>query len=121
MTEDEETIFFKNKPERAQMDCLLKVRSDMGEYAGAEHCCIYLETVLLQASIGQLPRLTPGLPCPYSPDRTPPDTTMKSVDVLLAWSSNLDIDKKASSGWDPPEGVAPHAHRGIVGAHKLCR
>ena len=52
---------------------------------------------------------------------TPPDATMKRVGALSVWSSSSDLDKKESDGRDPPQGIAPHAHRGIVGAHELCR
>ena len=44
---------------------------------------------------------------------------MKPEDAPLAWSSSSDLDKKEPDGQDPPEGVAPHAHRGVVGAHEL--
>ena len=43
---------------------------------------------------------------------------MKPVVALSAWSSPTDIDKKESGGWNPPQGVAPHAHRDVVGAHE---
>ena len=33
------------------------------------------------ASVCTLPRQTPGPPCPYPSDRTPPDATMKLVDA----------------------------------------
>ena len=42
---------------------------------------------------------------------------MKPVDTLSAWSSHSDLDKKGSDGRDLPQGVAPHAHSGVVGAH----
>ena len=35
---------------------------------------------------------------------------------ISAWFSPSDRDKKESDGRDPPQGVAPHAHRGVVGA-----
>ena len=41
---------------------------------------------------------------------------MKRVDALSPWSSPSDLDKKESDERDPPQGVAPHAHRGVVGA-----
>ena len=62
-------------------------------------------------------RQTPGPPCQYSLDRAPPDATMKRVDAPSAWSSSSDLDKKESDGRDSPQGVAPHAHRGVVDAH----
>ena len=45
---------------------------------------------------------------------------MKRVDALSVWSSPSDLEdpmgewKKESGGRDPPQGVAPHAHRGVV-------
>ena len=36
-------------------------------------------------------------------------------------NSISDLEKKESDGRDPPQGVAPHAHRGVVGASELCR
>ena len=48
-------------------------------------------------------------------------TQMKPVDASSAWSRPSDLDKKESDGRDPPEGVVPHAHRGVVGAYELCR
>ena len=44
---------------------------------------------------------------------------MKRVDAPSAWSSPSDLDKKESDGRDPPQGVAPHAHRDVVGAHEV--
>ena len=41
------------------------------------------------------------------------------MDASSAWSSHSDLDKKESDGRDLPEGVAPHAHRGVVGAPEL--
>ena len=41
---------------------------------------------------------------------------MRRVGAPSAWSSPSDLDKKESDGRDPPQGVAPHAHRGVVGA-----
>ena len=69
------------------------------------------------ASVWPLPRQTPGPPCPYPSDRTPPYATMKRVGAPSAWSSPSDLDKKESDGRDPPQGVAPHAHRGVVTAY----
>ena len=46
------------------------------------------------ASVWPSPRQTPGPPCPYSPDRTPPDATMKRVDAPSAWSSPSDLGIK---------------------------
>ena len=65
------------------------------------------------ASIWPSPRQTP---CPYRSDRTPSDAIMKRVDAPSAWTSPSDLDKKESDGRDPPQGVAPHAHTGVVGA-----
>ena len=41
---------------------------------------------------------------------------MKRVDAPSAWPSLSDLDKQESGGRDPPQGVAPHAPRGVVGA-----
>ena len=41
---------------------------------------------------------------------------MKPVDAPSVWSRPSDLDKKESDGRDPPQRVAPHAHRGVVGA-----
>ena len=41
---------------------------------------------------------------------------MKRVGAPLAWTSPSDLDKTRSNGRDPPQGVEPHAHRGVVGA-----
>ena len=67
------------------------------------------------------PRQTPGPPCPFPSDRTPPYATMKLVDAPLTWSSPSDLDNKESDGRDPPQGVAPYAHRGAVGAPEMCK
>ena len=71
------------------------------------------------ASLWLTPRKTPGPSCPYHSDRTPYDANMKSVDAPPAWSSPSDLDYKESDGRDPPQGVAPHPHRGVVGAHDI--
>ena len=42
------------------------------------------------ASVWPSPRQTPGPPCPYTSDRTPPDATMKPVGGPSAWSSYSD-------------------------------
>ena len=68
------------------------------------------------ASVWPSPRQTPGPSCPFPSDKTPPDATMKPGDAPSAWSSPSDLDRKKSDGRDPPQGVAPHAHRGVVGA-----
>ena len=44
---------------------------------------------------------------------------MKHLDAPSAWSSPSDLDKKESDGRDLPQRVAPHAHRGVVGAPEL--
>ena len=67
------------------------------------------------------PRQTPGPQCPHPSDRTPPDANMKRVGAPSTWTSPSDLDKKESDGRHPPQGVAPHAHRGVVGAPELCR
>ena len=72
-----------------------------------------------QASVWPSPRQTPGPSCPYPSNRTPPEANMKCVDATSAWSIHSDFDKKESGGRDPPQGVAPHAHGGVVGAHGL--
>ena len=54
----------------------------------------------------------PRMPIPS--DRIPPDANVKPVAAPLAWSICSDLDKKESDGRDPPQGVAPHAHRGVV-------
>ena len=41
---------------------------------------------------------------------------MKRVDAPLARTSPSDLYEKESDGRNPPRGVAPHAHRGVVGA-----
>ena len=69
------------------------------------------------ASVWPSPRQTPGPPCPYPSYKTSPDAIMKPMDDPSAWSSHSDLDKKDSDGRDLPQGVAPHAHRGVVGAH----
>ena len=51
-------------------------------------------------------------------DRTPPDASMKRVGASSALSSHSDTDKKESDGRDPPHGVGPHVHSGVVGAHE---
>ena len=33
--------------------------------------------------------------------------------AAYVWSNPSDLDKKESDGRDPPEGVAPHAHREV--------
>ena len=71
------------------------------------------------ASVWPSPRQTPGPPCPNPSDRTPPDATMKPVGAPSAWSSPSDIGKKASDGQNPPQGVAPHTCRGVVGADDM--
>ena len=43
---------------------------------------------------------------------------MKRAGAPLTKTSPSDLDKKESDGRDPPQGVAPHAHRGEVGAHE---
>ena len=58
--------------------------------------------------------------CSGCPDRPPPDATMKRVDAPSAWPSPSDLDKKESDGRDPPQEVAPHAHRGVVDAPDFC-
>ena len=76
------------------------------------------------ASVWPSPRQTPCPPCPHLSDRTPqqphcyrtPDATIKPVDAPSAWSCPSDLDKKKSDGREPPQGVAPHAHRGVIGA-----
>ena len=73
------------------------------------------------ASVWPSPRQTPGPPCPHPTDRTPPDATIKRVGAPSAWTSPSDLDRKESDGRDSPQGVAPHAHRGVVGAHELRR
>ena len=42
---------------------------------------------------------------------------MEPVDALSAWFSPSDLDKKESDERDPTQGVTPHTHRGVVGAH----
>ena len=49
-------------------------------------------------SVWPSPRQTPGPPCPYPSDRTPPDATMKPVDALPAWSCHSDLDKNPMDG-----------------------
>ena len=41
------------------------------------------------ASVWPSPRQTPGPPCTYSSDRTPPDATMMRVGAPSAWSSPI--------------------------------
>ena len=36
-----------------------------------------------------------------------------------AWSNPSDLDEKESDGRDTPQGVAPHAHRTVVGDPNL--
>ena len=62
----------------------------------------------LFASVWSSPWQTPGRPCPYLSERTSSDAIMKSVDASSAWSSPLDLDKKASGGRDHPEGHMPN-------------
>ena len=69
------------------------------------------------ASVWPSHRQTPCPSCTHPSDRTPPDATMKRVGAPSAWTSPYDLDRKESDGRDPPQGVAPHAHRGVVGAH----
>ena len=73
------------------------------------------------ASVCPSPRTKRGLPCPYPSDRTSRDANMKPVDAPSVWSSTTVLDKKESDGWDPPQGVPPHALRNGVGAHELRR
>ena len=79
------------------------------------------------ASVWPSPRQTPGPPCPYPSDRTSAGATTKPVDAPSAWfnpsawTSPSDLDRKEPDEWDPPQGVAPHAHRGVVGTPELCR
>ena len=94
---------------------LQQVRSGMGVYAGAARRRVHLATVLLRPSTRQ----TPGRSCPYPSDGTPPDATMKRVGAPSAWSSPSDLDKKEFDGRDPPQGVAPHGHRGVVSPWSL--
>ena len=54
-------------------------------------------------------------------DRTPPYAITKRVGAPSAWTSPSDLDKRELDGRDLPQGVAPHAHRGVVGAPELCR
>ena len=71
------------------------------------------------ASVWPSPRQTPGPLCLYPLDRTPPDASMKRVGAPSAWSSHSYLNKKESDGLDLPQGVAPHAHRGVVSTPKL--
>ena len=65
---------------------------------------------------GTIAQQTPCSPCPYPSDRTPLDATMKRVDTPAAWSSHSEPDETQPDGRDAPQEVAPHAHRGVVGA-----
>ena len=73
----------------------------------------------LSASVWPSLRQTTGPPDPYSLDRTPPHATMKRVDSRSAWSGPSDLDTKESDGQDSPQWIAPHTHRGVVGAPEL--
>ena len=48
----------------------------------------------------------------YSP---PPDAIREPVDAPSAWSSPSDLGKTESDGRNSPQGVAPHANRGVAG------
>ena len=55
------------------------------------------------ASVWPSPRQTPGPPCPYPSDRTPPDATMKRVEAPFAFSSHSDLERRAwngNNGWE---------------------
>ena len=90
----------------------------MGTYAGAARRRVHLATVLLRPPSGHGPGrrqarhariLQIGL-----------HLTMNHVEGPSAWSNPSDLDEEESDGRHPPQGVAPHAHRGVVGAHELC-
>ena len=104
-----------------QSECGIKVRSDMGAYAGAARRRFHLATVLLRPPSGHRPGRHQARHAHILQNRPPLDATMKRVDAPSAWSSTSDLDKKESDGRDPPQGVAPHVHRGVVGAPELCR
>ena len=92
----------------------------MGTYAGAARRQVHLATVLPRPPSGHRPGRRQARNTRYDSDRTPPDATMKAVDAPSALSSPSDLDKKESDGRDPPQGVVPHAHRGVGGAPELC-
>ena len=113
----------------------------MGTNAGAARRRIHLATVLLRPPSGHRPgrrqarhahilQIGPRLAIdqadatsviPYPSDRTPPYAITKRVDSPSTWTSPSDLDRKESDGRDPPQGVEPHAHRGVIGAPELCR
>ena len=100
-----------------------------GAYAAAARRRVYLATVLLrlclsnaQADAKPVISISMNVHIHSIPeDGSLTNVTMKFVGAPSAWSSHPDIGKKESAGRDPPQRFAPHAHRGVVGAHELCR
>ena len=87
----------------------------MGAYTGAARRRVHLATVLpqppseRQARHAHILRIGLRLAIAQTPGRP------------RHGSSPSDVDKIESDEQDPPQGVAPHAHKGVVGAHELCR
>ena len=103
-------------PQRKQK-ALYNVRSGIGVYAGAARRRVHLATVLPRPPSGH----RPGRRQARHARILQIGLHLKHVYVPSAWSSPSDLEKKEADGQDPPQGVAPHAHRGAVGTHELCR
>ena len=98
-----------------------QVRSGMGAYAGAARRRVHLVTVLLRPPSGH-----------RSGRRQSHYASILQIGLHLTqprsgWAPPRHgpgprISRKKQFNWrDPPQGVAPHAHRGVVGAPELCR
>ena len=85
----------------------------MGAYAGAARRRVHLATVLLKPPSGHRPGRRQARHARLL--RIGLHLTQR-VGAPSAWTSPSDLDRKESDGRDPPQGVAPHAHRGVVGA-----
>ena len=84
-------------------------------------CHVHLATVLPRPTSGDRPGRRQARHARIIQIGLPLTHPWKRVDAPSAWCSPSDLDKKESRGRDPPHGVAPHADRGVVGTHELCR
>ena len=90
-----------------------QVRSGVGTYAGAARRRVHLAPVLLWSPSGD----RPGRRQARHARILQIGHKHEACGRPSAWSSHSDLDEKESDERDPPQGVAPHAHRGVVGAH----
>ena len=93
-----------------------QVRSGMGAYAGAARRRVHLATILLRPPSGHRPGRRQARILQMGLHLTQP----RSVWVPLRHGPAPRIStEKVSDERDPPQEVAPHAHRGVIGAPGL--